>query len=536
MKESHVLLPGSKRVVPSGAKLVGRANQHGRIDVTVKIRRKKSLPELTSRPDRLFTSAEIGDEYGAAKEDIDKAVLTLERTGLVAESVNARARTVHMSGSVAAAENAFQVRLFNYEQDGEVYRGRSGHVYAPADLRGVVEGVFGLDNRRVAYRRRRRPTKGGVARNLSSVPSSWYLPSQLASHYNFPDGDGSGQSVGLLEFGGGYFEQDLRQFCELADIPVPTVTPVSTDGTSTNALDGTQGEVMLDIEVVAGLCSRANIVPYFAHWSEQGWIKALDYVVQDSANNPSVVSISWGLAEDTDIWSSQAMLQVNETLKEAAYQGITVCVSAGDDGSSDGVDDGYAHVDFPAASPYVLAVGGTAIVNGDNGKVDVAWKEGDGLRADNGGATGGGVSAYFSRPPWQTTIALKSVNPGGIVGRCVPDVAANADWDASPYLLVVGGQAQPNGGTSAASPLWAGLVARMNQIRKGKRVGFLAPLLYGPIGNGNGSVQAGSIGCTDVLTGDNATDASGGYSAGPGFDAVSGWGTPNGTKLLSLIP
>ena len=167
---------------------------------------------------------------------------------------------------------------------------------------------------------------------------------------------------------------------------------------------------------------------------------------------------------------------------------------------------------------------------------DIVWKEGDGLRSHNGGSTGGGVSALLHRPGWQKRIKVKSVNPGAILGRCVPDVAANADWSVSPYLLVVNGVPQANGGTSAASPLWAALIARINAKRPaGKRIGYLTPLLYQ--GRRGGKAETvGAFGCTDVRSGNNATDMIGGYVAGIGYDAVSGWGTPNGLRLLSVLP
>jgi kumamolisin len=181
----------------------------------------------------------------------------------------------------------------------------------------------------------------------------------------------------------------------------------------------------------------------------------------------------------------------------------------------------------------VLAVGGTTIPKKGATGPDIVWFEGDGLRADNGGSTGGGVSVVFPCPAWQTNVAVKSVNPGAIAGRCMPDLAANADWNASPYLLVVDGQAQPNGGTSAATPLVASLIAVMN-AKLPKRVGYLTPLLYQSAGAKSGPTL-GAAGCTDIVSGKNNTAAAGGYSAGPGYDAVSGWGTPNGAKLLAAL-
>jgi kumamolisin len=475
--------------------------------------------------------------YGASKEDIDKVTAVLVKLGLKVAHSNAATRSIRLSGTVQAMEKVFQVKLFNYAHEDGNYRGRVGEVQVPGELKGIVQGVFGLDNRRVARRRRQPVRDTSRARALTAVPASWYTPAKLAAHYNYPAGDGSGQAIGILEFGGGFFEQDLAKFCKLTGTAEPTVKPISTDGTSTSAKDGAEGEVMLDVEIAAGCCPKSTIVLYFADFSEQGWITALDAVMQDKENDPGVVSVSWGYAEDADIWTTQAMTQVNESLKEAALLGITVCIAAGDDGSSDAITDGHAHVDFPSSSPYVLSVGGTTIVSQSGAEADIVWKEGDGLRADNGGSTGGGVSAVFARPDYQSNITIASVNPGAINGRCIPDVAANADWIASPYLLVVDGKAQANGGTSAATPLVASLVTLINEQRgAGNRIGYLTPVLYQTQGGSGAGITVGTQGCTDVDSGNNTTDAIGGYSAGPGYDAVSGWGTPNGQKLMAALP
>lgn len=535
MTNTHAPIAGSERKPLPGAVATGRTNANATIEVSIKLRRKRALPELTGRPSAIITRQQLRDTYGASQADIDKLVQTLKPFGLSVVQESLASRTVSLRGPVSAMEAAFQVKLFNYAHAGGSYRGRVGAVQIPVGLKDVVQGVFGLDNRQVA-RRRRQPVRENTHARLASVPSAWYTPSELASHYNFPPGDGSGQTVGLLEFGGGFFANDLKKFCALAKIPnPPTVTAVSTDGTPTDSRDGAEGEVMLDVEVVAGVCPKAHIVVYFANWSEQGWLTILDAAVQDQTNNPTVLSISWGNAEDTDVWTKQAMEQINQTLQDAAMIGVTVCVAAGDDGSSDAVSDGLAHVDFPSSSPFALAVGGTTIPAKGVQQPDILWKEGDGLRSDNGGSTGGGVSAIFPRPNWQSNISIQSVNPGAIVGRCIPDLAANADWNASPYLLVVDGQPQPNGGTSAASPLVASLLTLINSTRTpGKPVGYITPVLYQP--NGNGGTPPGAIACTDVQSGDNNTDSIGGYSAGPGYDAASGWGTPNGVKLAQALP
>jgi kumamolisin len=177
-------------------------------------------------------------------------------------------------------------------------------------------------------------------------------------------------------------------------------------------------------------------------------------------------------------------------------------------------------------------VGGTTLRVRRGEVVETAWKDGDGLRKDHGGSTGGGVSVRFDRPSWQN-VNIASVNPGGKPGRCVPDVAADANWHTG-YFMVVDGQGGPNGGTSAAAPLWASLVARVNAaLGAGKRVGYLTPLLYQPAPKGGQPI--GAVGFKDIQTGDNITAAVGGYKARPGYDAVTGWGTPLGSRLLQAL-
>ncbi len=537
MTKTHAAIKGSERTPLPGAKAIDRANPRHTIEISLKLRRKRKLV-VTGRPTTVLTREQFADTYGASQHDINRVVETFSKAGLRHIETNQTTRTVRLSGPVSTMEEVFQVTLLNYRHDSGDYRGRVGLVQVPRDMKEIVHGVFGLDDRRIAQRRRQ-PVSDSSRAASSPVPQSWYLPSMLASHYNFPPGDGSGQTIGLLEFGGGYFKSDLATFCRKAKIPTPPiVTVVSTDGTSKKRRDGVEGEVMLDIETVAGLCPKAKIVVYFAHWSDQGWITCLDHAIHDRKHNPRVLSISYGNAEDLDFWTKQARSHINDTLQDAAMLGITVCVATGDDGSSDAVLDGYAHVNFPASSPYVLSVGGTTIPAKKGQKRDIVWRKGNGMRpkhGSNGGSTGGGVSAIFPRPNWQKGLPIASVNPGAFRGRCVPDLAANADWKTSPYLLVVDGKLHPNGGTSAASPLVAALLTIINASRPADSpVGYVTPVLYQK--GKTGKATRGRAGCTDVKSGNNTSAVIGGYHAGPGYDAASGWGTPNGKKLAQELP
>jgi kumamolisin len=263
----------------------------------------------------------------------------------------------------------------------------------------------------------------------------------------------------------------------------------------------------------------------------------LDAALQDPAKL-GVVSISYSLAEGIDIWTQQTVNQINDTLKEFANAGVTVCVSSGDDGSDDQVGDGAAHVGFPASSPYVLAVGGTSLNRHTD--TEVVWHEGDGVRP-NGGATGAGCSVMNPRPNWQN-FDIASANPHGPAGRILPDVTGNAALNTG--YRIFGPNPDPNapagssvwqtvGGTSASTPLWAALIVRL--IQSGKKVGYLTPQLYGPNAK-TGGKPLGSLVCRDITKGDNASGSAPGYSAGKGFDAASGWGSPIGAKFTTYLP
>jgi kumamolisin len=251
-------------------------------------------------------------------------------------------------------------------------------------------------------------------------------------------------------------------------------------------------------------------------------------VVAGKPSPSSIVSVSWGLAEDSPDWSDAARTAINDALKSAAMLGVTVCIASGDDGSGDEQSDGRGHVDFPSCSASALSVGGTML----SGANEVVWWEAPGKRTPNGGgATGGGVSVFVPRPAWQT-VKVASINAGSIDGRVTPDIAAVAG--APYYDLIFQGQDSPNGGTSAATPVWAALLARVQAVLPaGTPARFLAPILYGP---GQGGQSVGANICRDITSGNNTSTPPGkGYQAGTGYDAVSGWGVPKGTALVAAL-
>jgi kumamolisin len=335
--------------------------------------------------------------------------------------------------------------------------------------------------------------------------------------YQFPAGDGAGETIGIIELGGGYDTADLTAyFSEIGVSPAPQVSAVSVDGASnapTGSADGPDGEVLLDIEVAGAIAPAAKLAVYFAPNTDAGFLDAITTAVHDTTNTPSIISISWGGPESS--WTAQATSAFDSAFQAAATLGITVLVASGDGGSGDGATDGSLNVDFPASSPHATACGGTHIdTSGSTISAESVWNNGA-----QGGAGGGGVSTVFAVPTWQS--GLSATTSGGtaetLAKRGVPDIAGDADPESG-YQVRVDGQDTVIGGTSAVAPLWAGLIARINAA-KGTPAGLINPVLY-----------ANSSALNDITTGNN-----GAYEATTGWDACTGLGSPDGAALANVI-
>jgi kumamolisin len=471
----------------------------------------KRLGSQLPRDRKYLTRSEFEATFGSTSEELAKVRQFARDNSLNILEESSAKRSVILSGTIAQFSSAFNVSLARYVHPKKgTYRGRQGAVYVSPELAPVVMAVLGLDNRpqALAHFRIRPMTTAGVS----------YAPPQLAGLYNFPPNrDGSGQSVGIIELGGGYSLKDIQTYCSNLGLTAPSITAVSVDGTTnspTGDVNGPDAEVLLDIEVIATIATKAQVFVYFAPNTDAGFVNAVNAALKGPQGKPGVISISWGDAESE--WTSQGIQALNQAFQDAAALGVTVCAASGDGGSSDGQTDGLAHVDFPASSEYVLGCGGTRLTS-SGGKItsQVAWDD-----LPNGGATGGGVSSVFPLPSWQTNAGVPpSANPGKAIGRGVPDVSGDADPQTG-YTIQVDGEQETIGGTSAVAPLTTALLALLNQSI-GKPVGYINPLIYV-----NGAVSA----FRDVVSGTNGV-----YKAGPGWDACTGWGSPDGTKLLSLL-
>lgn len=505
--QQRIVLSGSQRQAPPPeAKVMGPLQPDEPIEVSIALHPRQKIDEQ-----------EIYDRAGlpplaydvvAAKFSADPAAVEQVKSfarsqGLTIDEqkTSAQNRVVVVRGTAESIMAAFGTQLQHYAYKGISFRGRTGPLYIPQELVGVISGIFGIDDR---------PQMHTSA--LRSMVAS-HSVQQIASFYNFPTtGNGAGQCVAIIELGGGYQVSDLQTYFGAMGLPMPRVVAIPIDGSGNNPSvdDPADEEVTLDIEVVGAVAPGATIVVYFAPNTEAGFLDAVLAAINDRTYYPSVISISWGQYEMG--WTPQALANLNIVFQQAALLGITICSAAGDGGALDSGTTAL-DVDFPSSSPYVLGCGGTHLsVSYGNTINERVWN--DGFQS----ATGGGVSAYFSKPTWQCGVKVPLRQ--GRSGRGVPDVAGNADPQTG-YQIFVNGQALVVGGTSAVAPLWAGLLALFNQAL-GRRVGYLNPVLYQRINH--------SQTFHDITVGGNN-----GYNAAQGWDPCTGWGTPRGVPLLNVL-
>ncbi|HEY6313537.1 MAG TPA: S53 family peptidase [Streptosporangiaceae bacterium] len=522
---SLVQLAGSDRAALPGATAAGPLDTSQRAEITVVVRRRAGLPAGIVAGPTVLTRDQLAAGYGADPADVDLVRRELGRRGLEVTAVHAATRRIKVAGTVGDLASAFGTTLAlvtSPDHSGRrvTHRYREGPLYVPAALDGVVTAVLGLDTRPQARPHFR--TRGAAGAGAAASPGTSYSPNQVAQIYDFPaEVTGAGQTVAVIELGGGFTTSDLDSYFGSLGIAVPSITAASVDGASNNPADtsGADVEVSLDIDVIGAVAPGAAQVVYFApNNGDQGFVDAISDAAE-ATPAPIAISISWGQSEDS--WTAQGLSAMNQAMSDAAALGITVCAAAGDSGSTDGVTDGQQHVDFPASSPYALGCGGTKLLADPSTGVvssEVVWNE----LASNEGAGGGGVSDQFALPSWQAGAGVPT-QAGGTSsgGRGVPDVAGNAD-PTTGYNIYSGGQAQVVGGTSAVAPLWSALVALLAQAT-GQRFGLLQPLLYAGVTPG-----ADVAGFRDITSGNN-----GAYTAGPGWDACTGLGVPDGTALLT---
>ena len=571
-------IPGSvKKPIPH-AKISGAVDPDERIEITVVLRPRtgggsktakaaaidvmKSAAKLPARRQYLTREAFVA-ERGAAPEDVAKVESFAREHNLTVVEISLAKRSIRLAGTIRDLTAAFRPTLKKSKVGSRTVRMRTGGISVPQPLAPIVVAVLGFDNRpaakphcrffgktpavpsRKALLSTKAANKVSAKASAHNAANGSFTPPQVARLYNFPAAlDGTGQCIAIVELndfdasgphpvatGTGFSLADLKAYFKSLGLTTPAVTAVgvASDGGVGANVPGpdpnADGEVMLDIEVAGAVAPKAKIAVYFALNTDNGFLAAVNAALHDNVRKPSVISISWGSNEDLN--TQQALDAFDQVLQDAAALGVTVCCSSGDDGSSDirkpADRDGHPHVDFPASSPFALACGGTKLLgSGATISSEVVWNQGN-------GGTGGGVSNHFARPAYQKKAKVPK-SPKGKVGRGVPDVAGDADPSTGYQVRLVGGKSDVIGGTSAVSPLWAGLIALVNQrlSKLGKPpAGFINPLLF--------AVAPGAGVFHDVITGNNDIEGLGKYNAGKGWDACTGLGTPNGGKLVAAL-
>jgi kumamolisin len=435
-------------------------------------------------------------------------------------------------GRVRDFEKALKIKIVYFEHDQRRYRSYLGSVQLPAEMAPIVTSVLGLDNRSITVPH---------VRYASEPTGKEVEPAHVAHRYKYPkDREGFGQTIAIIELGGGFYPADVRrQFKEHYKTRPPKISVVSihnhrnrparradvhqylnafaslatgNQSTVSSALKSMTGdpdlddqirwtiEASLDVQLAGALAPGADLKVYFAPNMGHGKFHALASALRDP--KVSVVSCSWGAREN--FTSDDFVHGFEDLLTKAALLGVSICCSSGDDFLS----PHDLHVFYPASSPLVLSCGGTHL---KRRSAEQVWNEE--VTASDRVASTGGASRLFSAPSWQGKATLRAT---GKNGRGVPDVAAKADIKDG-YSITVAGRLIPMGGTSAAAPAWAALIARLNE-RSEARLGYFTPFLY---------TNAFRSALTDITTGTN-----GAFKARVGWDACTGLGSPVGAALL----
>jgi kumamolisin len=468
------------------------------VSVALKLRNSSELDALIAdvsnphspRHGQFLTPAQFNDRFAPTQSAVDSVSDYLRGQGLLVTKVSPNRQVVTVNGTAAQLQTAFGTSLGTYTdtaQHRDFYANDSAPKL-PANVASVVQGVVGLDDHAVRHTNN---TKG----RTPHAPSG-YNPTQLRGAYDTGSlGTGAGQSVALWEFDG-YQASNIATYDKQFGLSSSAPRTVSVDGANYDSKPGDgQGEVELDIEIVQAMAPSASTLVYEAPNTDQGEVDLANQIAND--NKVSVVSISWGSCEpDT---TQSAITGTSNAIKQATAEGISFFSASGDDGSKDctrsQTGSSVDAVDYPASDPNVTGVGGTHLtVSGSSYGSESAWS-----------GSGGGTSTVFDTPSYQTGVNGK---------RTVPDVSADADPNSG-YAIYSAGSWQVYGGTSCAAPMWAGFAALV-----GGKLGAANQALYGVKGNG----------FHDVTSGSNGT-----FTAGQGYDQVTGWGSYDGAKLAAAL-
>ena len=410
---------------------------------------------------------------------------------------------IDINGTVKNISNLFNTTIKEFKDGDNIYYSNITDIKIPKELNHITN-VMGLNNMPIftPYSSEKKTIRAH-AKNLNLTS---FTPIQIANLYNFPSYTGKNQTIAIIELGGGYKQSDMDYYFGSNGLNLskaPTIIPISIGGATNNPSDtsGANYEVVLDIQIAGAIANESTILVYFAPNTDSGFYNAIYAAINDTVYRPSVISISWGAPER--YWSSSTLISYNNLFATAIPKNINIFAASGDNGSSGGAPG--INADFPSSSPNVISCGGTSLnATASAIQSETVWNR-------NGGVTGGGYSRVFNKPSYQRAITGTK--------RGVPDVTGNAD-PYTGYTIYIDGAYTTIGGTSAVSPLYAGLAARLNQS-KNTNLRFLNSQYFYP---------KRSTFCVDILSGTN-----GAYKASTGWDPCSGNGRINGKNIIANL-
>ena len=459
---------------------------------------------------------------------------------------------LRVSGPASAVEAAFGVHLHDYAAaDGRRFYAPDAAPTMTADLAGHLLTVIGLDNAPALHPfiHAVKPPTGSLqalppdAQPLTAQPSFYssnptgLTPADIHTIYDVPSGtghDGKGQTLAVFELDT-YYQSDIAAYEAAFGLPSPVLQNIGVDGFDTNTAPGSgEAEVDLDIELEIAMDPKAtSVLVYEAVNSFAALIDEYNKIATD--DRASEISSSWGIGEGQNP-AGNAQTE-NQIFQQMAAQGQSMTAAAGDGGAySDG--DTNLYTDDPGSQPYVLGVGGTNLSDASSGTTppyavytsESSWGDAaDTGRGPQGTGGGGGISHVWPIPSWQVGSFTTTMNPqGSTTMRNVPDVALDGDYDVNAYAVYINGSFAGYNGTSAASPVWAGLLGLVNQQRAAVGagpIGFAAPSIYATAKNPTKYARD----FHDIADGSSNLY----YNAVTGYDNSTGWGSFIATPLIT---
>lgn len=497
--EERVPIPGTHRTTWPGSTHEAELASDADITLTAWLHPKRGgeldrdlatkLGATAPRARKYIERKALRDATDADPDDVKRFASYCTRHGLRVEQTHWR--SVLVGGPVERLVEVFGATVATHvDANGKRFRHRSESLHVPRDIAAMLTGVFGL------HQWPRSSRLGALQRHATPLSAS-----DVVKRYAFPDADGTGQTIGMLQFRGEFRADDFARCMKAQGVSpkTPVVKRIDDAALAHERETVKDLESAIDAQILASLAPGARIVIYEAPDDERGFLDAIRAALFDEEDVLSALSISYGWPEN--LWTPAVLSIVDELFAAAALLGVSIFCSSGDSGA--GVDDaGKPHAFAPASSPFAHACGATAILPTAS---EAAWEN-----------TGGGFSEHFDVPAWQGVATAAAATYKHAAGRGVPDVAAQ---EQPGYLVYLDGVELAAGGTSAVAPVWTALAARVNQ-RVGVPIGFFSPLLYAS---------------REKLFRDVTEGSNGAFRARAGWNPCTGLGVPIGTALEAAL-